>query len=170
MDVHESEAGAWSGLGVLRHGASLVSRLLGVSTPASRPDPDLADRYGAPSPSRRRLVVAGATLVVVAFLGWLLWATLFHASPSVSSELTGFDVVDDHTAVARVQVKLSDADDGAEMDASCRITAYAEDHTVVGDLAWVPQHGLQDVDIRTERRATSLELVGCTAEGQPRPR
>jgi hypothetical protein len=24
--------------------------------------------------------------------------------------------------------------------------------------------------VRSERRATSVELVGCTADGQPRPR
>jgi len=143
-----------------------------VTPPASRPDPDLADRYGAPSPLRRRLALGGAALVVLLFLGWLLWATLFHATPSVSSEMTGFEVVDDYTAVAHVVVNLSDgvdADDD-DMGASCRVTAFAEDHTVVGELSWVPEHGRQDVEVRTERRATSLELAGCTADGQPRPR
>ena len=48
--------------------------------------------------------------------------------------------------------------------------AYAEDHTSVGELAFTPADGDNEVVVRTERRATSLEKIGCTAPGQPRPR
>ena len=54
--------------------------------------------------------------------------------------------------------------------ASCTLRAFAEDHTVVGELVFVPEDGRSDQDVRTERRATSVELLGCTAPGQNHPR
>jgi hypothetical protein len=129
--------------------------------------PALADRYGAPARWRRPLLVGASTLLALLFTGWLAWTTLFHATPQVASELVAFEVVDDHTATATLDVDL-DLDDGAE--ATCRVRASAEDHMPVGDLAFTPTAGRQEVEIRTERRATAVDLLGCTAPGQPRPR
>jgi hypothetical protein len=130
---------------------------------------DLGDRYGAPAPWRRRaLVVASAALGVV-FLVWLAWTAWAHATPDVESSLVGYEVVDEHTATARVQVRLADED----VEASCLVRAYAEDHTTVGELAFTPEYGADqpiEVTVRTERRATSVERVGCTTPGEPRPR
>ncbi len=126
---------------------------------------DLADRYGAPSPVRRRVVVVVATAVAVAFLAWLAWTTVFHANPVVESELTSYDVVDDGSASAVVTVSLADG-----VVASCRIRAFADDHTTVGEVAFEPVDGRNEVTVRTERRATSVTLLGCTAPDQPRPR
>jgi hypothetical protein len=126
---------------------------------------DLADRYGVPSPVRRRVLVVAVVLVAAVFLGWLAWTALFHASPSVESELTSYDVVDDGSAAAVVSVSLADG-----VVASCRIRAFADDHTTVGELAFEPVDGRNEVTLRTERRATSVTLLGCTAPGQPRPR
>ena len=47
--------------------------------------------------------------------------------------------------------------------ASCLLRAIAEDHTTVGEVAFEPVDGRNEVSVRTERRATSVELVGCTA-------
>lgn len=143
-------------------------------SPAPEPGPsagsdDLADRYGAPSALHRRLVVGLAAGAAVLFLGWLAWATFLHSTPAVTSELLGFEVVDDHTTVARVDVAVSDDADPAEVGASCRVTAFAADHAVVGELSWVPEVGVHEVEVRTERGATSLEMAGCTADGQSRP-
>jgi hypothetical protein len=103
--------------------------------------------------------------VAAAALAWLAWAAWFHASPAVESELTSYDVVDDGSASAVVTVALAD-----DVVASCRIRAFAEDHTTVGELAFEPVDGRNEVTLRTERRATSVTLLGCTAPGQPRPR
>jgi hypothetical protein len=126
---------------------------------------DLADRYGVPSPVRRRVVVVTIAAVAAAALAWLAWAAWFHASPAVESELTSYDVVDAGSASAVVTVALAD-----DVVASCRIRAFAEDHTTVGELAFEPVDGRNVVTLRTERRATSVTLLGCTAPGQPRPR
>ncbi len=88
-------------------------------------------------------------------------------TPEVESELVSFDVVDEHAATARVQVRLGDED----VEASCKLRAYAEDKVVVGELVFTPTgSGTSRQEVRTEREATSVELMGCTAPGQNRPR
>ena len=127
---------------------------------------DLADRYGAPAPWRRRVLIAGCVVVVAAFLGWLGWTIWAQSTPKVESQMVSWDAVDEHTATAKVQIQL---DDGVE--ASCLLRAYAEDHSVVGEHNFTPQRdGLNEESFRTERLATSVELLGCTADGQNRPR
>jgi hypothetical protein len=127
----------------------------------------LADRYGAPAPWRRRVVLAVSVVVSAAFLGWLGWTAWSHATPDVDSQLVGYSVVDEHAADATVDVRLADDD----VDATCTLRAYAEDHTVVGELSFVPEtSGRSEHTVRTERLATSVELLGCTAPGQNRPR
>jgi hypothetical protein len=127
---------------------------------------DLADRYGAPAPWRRRALVAVCVVVVAAFLGWLGWTIWEQSTPQVRSDLVGYDVVDEHLSTATVEVRLADD----SVVASCTLRAYAEDHTVVGEWVFTPSDGQSDQDVRTERRATSVELLGCTAPGQDRPR
>ena len=102
-------------------------------------------------------------------LTWLVWAIWLSSNPKVTSELQRFSVVDEHQVTAVVAVHLSDD----SVRASCTVRALAEDHSVVGevDLRPDPTRGeLQSVTIRTDRRATSVESLGCTAPGQDKPR
>lgn len=126
---------------------------------------DLADRYGAPSRWRRPATIGIAVALAVVSLGWLGWAVWFHSTPAVTSSLVTFDVTSDHETRVRLDVDLGD-----DVEASCRLRAFAEDHTTVGELAFTPVDGNNEVVIRTERRATTVEKLGCTAPGQPRPR
>ena len=87
----------------------------------------------------------------------------------MTSELESFSVVDEHSVTAVLVVALDEAD----VKASCTLRAYAEDHTTVGELTFTPDPSLgrrQVQTIRTDRRATSVESLGCTAPGQDRPR
>lgn len=145
--------------------------------PAPAP-PALADRYGAPRPWRRPVGWALLGLLLVVSLGWLGWTAWYHSLPEVSSSQQAYDVVDDHEATATVLVQRR-AD---EVVATCTLRAYAADHTVVGELAQrVPlpdatpaqsreKEQLLTLSVRTERRATNVELVGCTTADQGRPR
>jgi hypothetical protein len=126
---------------------------------------DLTDRYGAPSRLRRPLGIGVAVLLAVLGLGWLGWTVWFHTNPAVTSDLVTFDVTSDHEVAARLDVRLAD-----DVEASCRLRALAEDKTAVGEVAFAPVDGSNSVVIRTERRATSVEKLGCTAPGQARPR
>ena len=126
---------------------------------------DLADRYGTPARWRRPAGVSLAVVLAVVGLGWLGWTMWFHTNPAVTSELVSFDVTSDYEIRTRLDVRLGDG-----VDATCRLRAFAEDHTPVGELAFTPVDGTNEVPIRTERRATTVEKLGCTAEGQPRPR
>jgi hypothetical protein len=129
----------------------------------------LEERYGAPSRGRRRLLVLLSAVLAVAFVGWLAWVIHDQTSPEVSSELETFSIDDAHTVTAVLVVHLASDD----VKASCLLRAYAEDHTTVGDHSFTPDPSAgrrQVVTFRTERQATSVEKVGCTAPGQDRPR
>ena len=128
----------------------------------------LADRYGRPAPWRRTAVLVGSGILGLLAVTWLAWSTLFHASPEVSSEIVGWEVVDDHAITAQVDVVLRG--DGEDLHATCRVRAIAADHTVVGEASFVPEDGRNEVEVRTERRATAVESVGCTTPDQRRPR
>ena len=132
---------------------------------------DLADRYAA-SRRGRLVAVVGAAVAAVAFLGWLAWSTWSYSTPEIRSELVSYEVTGEHEAVARVDVHLKDP----TIVATCVLRALAMDHTVVGERTFeVPGRGEQGsetlaVTLRTERRATSVELEGCTTPDQSRPR
>ena len=128
---------------------------------------DLSERYGAASVWRSRLTLGLVVVVVAAFLGWLGWTIWSQTHPQVQSNLLSYRVVDEHAARAEVQVRLAAPD----VQASCTLRAYAEDHSVVGELEFQPTgSGQSELSLRTERRATSVELLGCTSPGQNRPR
>lgn len=129
----------------------------------------LTDRYGAPTPWQRRTVIVLCVLLAAGFLGWLAWVTYDHANPAVDSDLETFEVQGEHAVTARMLIRLRDAD----VEATCLLRAFAEDHTVVGELSFTPEYAEgEHVErtVRTERRATSVDLIGCTAPGQPRAR
>lgn len=132
---------------------------------------DLATRYGAPRPLRKRALVACTVVAAVAGLCWLVWVMLVHGRPAAQSSLISFDPVGQHAVEARfIVVRRS-----SEVEASCLVRALAADHTVVGELdvtvgADQPVRTTLERTVRTEREATSVEMVGCTADGQNRRR
>ncbi len=133
--------------------------------PAARSTTTLADRYGTGTSRSRPVVLGALAVVVVLFLGWVVWAAWFHGTPDVTSELTRYEVVDEHTVEATLVVRLAE---GAT--ASCRIRASAADHTTVGELSFTPRDGANEVTVRTERRASAVEGLGCTTADQPQAR
>ena len=129
----------------------------------------LDQRYGAPSRGRRVLLLLLATAVCVGFLGWLVWVMLFHADPEISSEEIGHEVVSDHLATIEVQIEM---DDGLE-DPQCSLRAISHDKAIVGETTYRPDPAdgpRYEIEVRTERRATTVEWLGCKAPGQPRYR
>jgi hypothetical protein len=129
-------------------------------------DQTLTERYAAPPAWRRRLTLAGIALVAVVALGWLAWVTFVQATPKVESELQGWDVVDAHHATASLLVTVHDASSHPR----CTVQALASDHTIVGELVFVPHDGVNRVTVRTERAASAVDVPGCIADGQDRPR
>ncbi len=126
----------------------------------------LTERYAAPPAWRRPLTVVAVVVVAVVALAWLAWAAFDQATPKVESNLLGWDVVDAHAATARIDVTIHDA--GSHP--SCTVQALASDHTIVGELHFRPSSGSNQVTVRTERRATAVEVPGCIADGQDGPR
>ena len=130
----------------------------------------LEDRYGATSPGRRRAVIVASGVLGVVALAWVAWAAWFQSNPDVQSSLRSFDVVNSHSVSAVVVVRARSDD----VSASCLVRAFGEDHSVVGELNFkvtgVSGSSPHEVTLRTERAATSVELVGCTTADQSRPR
>jgi hypothetical protein len=134
------------------------------------PVPDLAQRYRRPGRLQRMvaLVIIGA--LVVSGVGLLAWSVVFESTPQVQSELTGFEVKDEHAVDATFTVTRK----SEFTKASCRLQAISADHAVVGDLDVPVTDGATKrtvaVEIRTERRAAAVDLLGCTTPDQSRPR
>ena len=130
----------------------------------------MADRYGTTSPARRRAVLVASGVVGILALTWLAWVVWFQSTPDVQSSLRTFEVVDSQSVRAEITVKPRSAD----VEANCLLRAFGEDHSVVGERN-VPVTDTADavdlvVEFRTEREATSVELMGCTTGDQQRPR
>lgn len=123
----------------------------------------LADRYGAPKRARRMLLLVLIAVFAIAGLGWTAWAAWFHGNEPIQSDVTAYQVVDEHHIKARVRVHLRDAD----VTGTCLLRATAADHSIVGErdvsaqaLAGKPHW----VTVRTEREATTVEFIRCSAK------
>ena len=130
----------------------------------------MAGRYGGQTPRRRRAVIVASGVVGVLALAWLAWAGWSQITPDVESNLQSFEVVDSHSVEATVVVDVRAED----VTANCLVRAVGTDHSVVGErnfeVTGDSGASRHDVTLRTERRATSVELIGCTSPDQSRPR
>jgi hypothetical protein len=126
----------------------------------------LRDRYAAPPAWRRPVTIAVVVVVAAVALAWLAWAVFVESNPKVESELNGFDVVDDHLVTVRIDVRVASGTTGA----TCTVEALASDHSIVGEQHFRPSSGMNEVRVRTERRASAVDVPGCIATGQERPR
>ena len=132
---------------------------------------DLAQRYGAPRSGNRPWAVALVVVLALAGAGWVVWAAVFHGTPRAHSRLVSFETPGEHAATATLTIVREDRD----VRASCLLRASAQDHSVVGELNFTvgaaePATATVTKQIRTEREATAVELVGCVAEGQTQRR
>ncbi|MEU8567673.1 DUF4307 domain-containing protein [Streptomyces pathocidini] len=126
----------------------------------------VAARYGRSADARadRGLKVVGAVLGagLLAVVGWSGYH--YVAGQQVSGELIKFKVVSD----AAVEVHLEVRKD-ADTPGVCTLRAQAEDGSEVGwkDLRFDRRESRIDEvgTVRTTRRATAVELIGCKAAG-----
>jgi hypothetical protein len=126
----------------------------------------LTERYAGPPAWRRGATIAAVAVVALVGLAWLAWAAYHEATPKVQSQLVAFHVVDEHSVTAQIDVRVA----SGATDASCTVEALADDHSIVGELHFTPTSGTNRVTVRTERIATAVDLPGCIAKGQDRPR
>ena len=123
----------------------------------------LALRYPGPRVSRRTKTVLVGIATLVA-LGWLVWAALLHATPTVSGQVAGYRVVSDTSMEVRVTVQRSDP----SRPATCRLLAQSTDFQPVAETTMqvaASEYEVVDVDVTltTLRRATSATVRGCSA-------
>jgi uncharacterized protein DUF4307 len=118
-------------------------------------------RYPPPRVPRRVVV----TLVAVGTalgLAWLIWAALFHATPAVAGQMSGFEVVSDTEIVVTLTVDRRDP----AQPVSCRVMAQGEDLGPVGEQQ-VDVPGAEarvvntQVRLVTVRRALTAMVQDC---------
>jgi hypothetical protein len=109
-------------------------------------------RLRYPPPRVPRSLVIGAVAVGTAIgLVWLVWAALFHASPAVSGQMSGFQVVSDTEIVVTLTV---DRPDPAQA-VVCRVLALGADYSPVGEQQ-VEVEGTADRVVNTQVRLVTL--------------
>ena len=132
----------------------------------------LAERYGGPRRARRMMLLVLVGVLVVAGLGWVAWAAWFHSNQPIRGRIVSFETVSPHEVRARVDLDVADPEKGTgtgtETTGTCLLRATAVDHSIVGELNVRVEEIDPDTDpwisIRTEREATTVELVRCSAD------
>ncbi|MER7661442.1 DUF4307 domain-containing protein [Streptomyces sp. NPDC096193] len=121
-------------------------------------------RYGRSADERadRRLKLVG-TVLGVALLGMVGWFGYdYVAGQRISAEVIKFSVVSDSAVQVHLEVRKD-----ADAAGSCTLRSRSEDGAEVGRLDVPVESGGKRIDqvaeIRTTARATSAELVQCTA-------
>jgi len=159
-------------MGVDRHQPQLVAHgtIIAQATddiphevPVQQASARPAGRYGERSPRGRRVTVAAAVVLSVAFLAWVLWAALGAASPGVRGEVTAFTVVSDEAIEVTVAVS-----GGVAGQVGCSVQALSRTREVVGvgDIVLDPSREERDegrITLRTRDRAVSAVIGRCDA-------
>jgi ABC-type arginine transport system ATPase subunit len=128
---------------------------------------DLTERYRGPSRATRVVALVVVAALALTGAGLLGWSVVFQSTPAVTSQLVSFEIEDEHTSVATIVV----ARESSFTEATCQVVAVAEDHAVVAtrDIPVLdgPEKQTLRVELRTERRPTTVDLLGCTTPDQP---
>ncbi|GAA3074333.1 DUF4307 domain-containing protein [Streptomyces roseofulvus] len=121
-------------------------------------------RYGRSADERadRKLKVAGAVLgtLFLAMIGWFGWH--YVVDSKISAEMIKFDVVSDTEVQVHLEIRKDEGVEGV-----CTLRSRSEDGAEVARKDVTVAEPGSRVDrvysLRTTARATSAELMGCTA-------
>ena len=142
-----------------------------LEDPTGERDDALSQRYGR----RPGLVVRVVALLLVAGLvagagTYLVWVLTDRFDVEAQGDVATYDVRSEHLTVATLEVVRA----SSSTEASCTLSALASDGSVVGEVTVPvtdgPERQTVEVELRTERRATTVTTNGCTTPDQPRAR
>ncbi len=116
------------------------------------------DRYGVRS---RRGWVVGAAVFALFGITWLLWASLHHSRPELSSTLISFSSNSDREISIRYSLHRRDA----TREVICTLIARDIDKSVVGQIDDLIESGLATIDrtiiIPTRNTAVNADVLRC---------
>ncbi|MFD8208031.1 DUF4307 domain-containing protein [Streptomyces sp. NPDC059695] len=121
-------------------------------------------RYGRSADERadRKLRVVGAVLGVVflGVMGWFGWH--YVVDNKISAEMIKFEVMSDDEVQVHLEIRKDEAVEGV-----CTLRSRSEDGAEVARKDVRVDDAASRIDrvfsLRTTARATSAELIGCTA-------
>ncbi|MFD6971705.1 DUF4307 domain-containing protein [Streptomyces sp. NPDC059979] len=119
-------------------------------------------RYGRSADERadRKLKIIGAAMgvLLLSVIGWIGWG--YISGQSVSAEVIKFQVISDTEVKVHLEVRKE-----ASVTGVCSLSSQDEGHGEVGraDFTFAQPEGRVDevLTVKTTRRATTIELVGC---------
>ncbi|MER5932944.1 DUF4307 domain-containing protein [Streptomyces sp. NPDC002054] len=126
-------------------------------------------RYGrsADASADRKLKIVGSVLGValLGVVGWIGWD--YVAGQSVSAEVIKYEVVSDSEVQVHLEIRKE-----AGVAGVCTLSSQDEEHAEVGRADFTfdrPEKRLDEmVSLKTTKRATMIELVGCQPAGSAR--
>jgi hypothetical protein len=86
----------------------------------------MQDRYGRTSKTSRGKVIALASVLFAAFIGWSIWVSFFSPQ-SAKPTVQGYEVVDESSTIVRFRVVKP-----AESTAVCAVEVLSKSYGVVG--------------------------------------
>jgi hypothetical protein len=86
----------------------------------------MQDRYGRTSKPSRGKVIALASVLFAAFIGWSIWVSFFSPQ-SAKPTVQGYEVVDESSTIVRFRVVKP-----AETTAICAVEVLSKSYAVVG--------------------------------------
>ena len=98
-----------------------------MTTPGPTTQDMLDQRYGRSRPAYRRWAMIAVVGVAAAAVGLFAWMTFANSADAATAEMTGFEVVDQHSVSLRFQVSAP-----VGRSIACAIEAQDEEHGVVG--------------------------------------
>ena len=118
-------------------------------------------RYGRRPPRRVATLRIVGVVVVLALLGWAVWAAFGRSADTVGAVVRSYDVRSPHLVSVTVDITRTTPD-----PVRCTVVAIATDHTRVGEhVVRLPtgNSGTASVTVavRTERTATSADVDDC---------
>ncbi len=118
----------------------------------------MAERYGTDRTGGRTVARVLSVVVIALFTGVMVWIIAMNSSPDTQIKVLTFDVIDDHRVTTDVNVHFKDP----ITEAVCVVQAGAQDGALVGETRFTATNGRQSVEIKTDRRATTVMEKNCT--------
>ncbi len=120
----------------------------------------IANRY--PQRGSKAPIVVISAVLFAALIGWMIWAGYDHATPGVSGQLHGYQVVSDTQVDVTLKVHRPDP----SVAALCQVQAQAISGEPVGELTVAISPSTEkdvtkQVQIKTSLRATTAVLQNC---------
>ena len=120
---------------------------------------DFDDRYGRTRTKGERSSRVFLIVLIIALLGWFIWAATYHSDPSVKKDLISFKAVNEKSMGIKFRVTRNDPNQALD----CRLIAVDIDKYVVGEITYRVPAGQKSQIIETQIPTRSYSVSASVA-------